>query len=784
MTSSPQKVHEFHSATSLKPLLGFWRKRVAPACNYMAEMLKTFEAQMAQIPALSGDIEDSRVLEQHSQLVNPLMAVVFPSSTWESEIAGAVTPLENRPFFYTPNFKRILMNEEGLLRGTFKQPEQDVDRFRRLRAFWFILDKIYGIGQGRSTPVIKTVSDPSTGVDRFYRILPDWQFLEVETQGEPQPLSPEDRLRILDNIDNPDMLARLIAPQQFTFRGFIVIRAVDVTESEVFLDLEKDLIDQASIFCSAGMKRLQGRLQTLLGRPELRAGMGALQGDQVWVISDEEHSEVNCIFKNSKHIPLSELKGSIWLRAVAKGQMIVIPDLSQENELCRSEREVLNAGMRSFLIAPLFYQGNIIGTFYIMSPKPNDFTAMDTMLIQPIVPLFSVALKRGMDDIHNEVQAIIKEKCTALHSSVEWRFTRAAFSHLERLHQGKPSELEPIVFKNVIPLFGQADIRGSSEARSKSIQADLTEQLKLAEDVMRWVGQVKSWPLIQQYQHRIQNRIDGLAKGMQSGAEAEIGNFLRQEVEPTFEELMRLGPRVVQAIEKYHRATDPVRGIVYKQRKAYESSVALLNDRLSAYLDHEEAEAQREFPHYFEKHKTDGVDYVIYLGASMREDGHFNSFHLQNLVLWQLLLACGMAWHTENVKAQMSVPLETCHLILYNIAPISIRFRYDEKRFDVDGAYDVRQEIIKSRLDKAMVKGGKERLTQPGRISIVYSQSQEAEVMHRHIKYLQAKNYLLRDIESVELEDLPSVRGLKALRIGVNLEAQALAQRVERVALG
>jgi hypothetical protein len=36
----------------------------------------------------------------------------------------------------------------------------------------------------------------------------------------------------------------------------------------------------------------------------------------------------------------------------------------------------------------------------------------------------------------------------------------------------------------------------------------------------------------------------------------------------------------------------------------------------------------------------------------------------------------------------------------------------------------------------------------------------------------------------LDLEDLPGVRGLKAMRVGVNLEAQALVQRVERLAVG
>jgi hypothetical protein len=165
----------------------------------------------------------------------------------------------------------------------------------------------------------------------------------------------------------------------------------------------------------------------------------------------------------------------------------------------------------------------------------------------------------------------------------------------------------------------------------------------------------------------------------------------------------------------------------------------------------------------------------------MHPQGKDNPFFLKNLMLWQMKVACGLALQTRQVRPELKVPLDTCHLILVNHAPLSIRFRYDEKRFDVDGAYDVRHEIIKSRLDKAKILGGRERLTQPDRIAIVYSRPKEGWAIRRHIEYLQSREHLLDDLETIDLEDLPGVRGLKAIRVGVNLEAAA-AQEIRRMA--
>ena len=214
-------------------------------------------------------------------------------------------------------------------------------------------------------------------------------------------------------------------------------------------------------------------------------------------------------------------------------------------------------------------------------------------------------------------------------------------------------------------------------------------------------------------------------------------------------------------------------GTIRHERKAYEDSVAALNTALSSVLEKEDAEIQETFPHYFEKRRTDGVDYMMYLGAAMTASGTLSGFHIKDMTLWQIMTACRMAREAEKVKPDLRVPLDVCHLILVNHTPLSIRFRYDEKRFDVDGAYDVRHEIIKSRLDKALVRETGERLTQPGRIALVYANPAEEKEIVQHIRFLTDLGWLETDPERLDLEDLPDVTGLKAFRVGVNLSAPA-----------
>jgi hypothetical protein len=117
--------------------------------------------------------------------------------------------------------------------------------------------------------------------------------------------------------------------------------------------------------------------------------------------------------------------------------------------------------------------------------------------------------------------------------------------------------------------------------------------------------------------------------------------------------------------------------------------------------------------------------------------------------------------------------LETTHLILVQNTPLSIRFRFDEKQFDVDGAYNIRYEIMKKRIDKAVIKGRAERLTQPGKIAIVYSQDREAAEYKRYLDFLLHAGHLTGEREELELEDLQGIQGLRALRVTVNMQRES-----------
>jgi hypothetical protein len=728
--------------------------------------------------AAAGDLSLREIKRsgRHRELIQRLMSYVFSPVFWDTEAVAAVVPFTAEPVFISPLGQRLFLNRDGSVSDRFNA--QRFDKGRVIRAYLFILQQLFDIKEDFDYPIVRVVPDPETGLDRHFKLKLDFRFVEARAKGEPRVLSDDEQAKIRKYLMEPDVLRTILPPQDYELRGFVVVQAVDITHSQLFSALERDLIDKESIASREGFLRLQQRLRTLFGRPDLIAGLAAVQDDQVLLINTGCEMTANCIFADSRHLPVAEFKGTVYERASHGTDILRVPDVLEERWPKHTAHDVIESGVRSLLIAPLIYQDRFIGTLDLGAPKPDDLGPMETMMLKQVQPLFAMAVRRALDDLDNQIQRIIKRECTAIHPTVEWRFRHAALHHLEDIRRGKASEMEPIVFRDVYPIYGISDIRGSSRERNRAIQKDLEEHLNLALRVLRYAGEAKPMAIFQELARRVAVYLERIQNGLATSDELSVVRFLRNEVESVFPHLKMFGPKVLRAIEAYESAMDPTVGGIYRLRREYEEGVALLNDRLASYVDQQEAKIQALYPHYYERHRTDGVDYLIYIGASLQENGQFNELYLKNLRLWQLKVACGLAWHSEQLKPELKVPLETTHLILLQDTPLSIRFRFDEKRFDVDGAYDVRHEIIKSRIDKAVIKGKRERLTQPGKIAVVYSQPDEMREILQHIDFLRSEGYLIGNPENVDLESLPDVEGLKALRIGINLESEAISEGI------
>lgn len=732
---------------------------------------QTLKKALEQTPIFSRPIPDPGILVEHQEIVRRLMSLVFPPVFSDSEMVAAFIPFSDQAIYASPWFRENFLDPKLKVRQGLDIDAEFLAKARRISAYLFVLETFYGIVKKLDFPIVLKLPDRTTSFERYYSLHTDFSFVRVKALSPPEPLTPEQKSIVLHHLDQPEKLMEMIPPSNFEFQGFTILRTIDVTVPEIMSALERDLIDEQALISKQGFLKIQERLRTLFQCKDLIASISALQGDRVLLLNSGSDMLNHCIFKDSSHVPITAFKDTPWEKAALGHRIVLVPDILDLPRFNEKKESLFPEFVRSLMVVPMLFEGECIGTFSLGSPQPGEMSSLDTLRASLLQPLFAMAIKKALNDLHHQVQRIIKENCTAIHPSVEWRFHKAAVNHLTALQKGQETDFESIVFKEVYSLFGTSDIRGSTRARNRAVQEDLSAQLTLALEIIESAEDSSALFILQELRQHIHRFMASVAEGPDTGAEINIIGFLQQELEPLFPHLNSMGTAIREAVTRYTEALDPDTKCIYDSRKDFEQSVTRLNRSLAEFLQKEEASIQSLIPHYFEMHRTDGIDYLIYAGQALMETGSFNRIFLKNLRLWQIRLAAGIARLSHHMAATLKTPLETAHLVLIQDTPLSIRFRYDEKRFDVDGAYDTRQEIIKSRLDKAIVKGTGERVTQPGKIAIVYSRHSEAAEIHRHIRFLVSTGHLVNALEEIELEGLLDVQGLKAIRVAVNLES-------------
>ncbi|MGB0949104.1 MAG: GAF domain-containing protein, partial [Marinirhabdus sp.] len=439
-------------------------------------------------------------------------------------------------------------------------------------------------------------------------------------------------------------------------------------------------------------------------------------------------------------------------------------DLYPENPLYP---KLLEQGVRSAIIIPMVVHDQMYGLLEIVSTTSRALNSINANKLHDMLPHFSDSVKREKEREENEVELLIQEECTSIHSSVHWKFRREAKRVLKAQKAGAQAFFSEVVFENVHPLFGQMDIKGSSQARNEATVRDLTQQLEHVKQIISQISTIEKLPIYDQLNFRVSEYLEKFNEELQVNSENQVLEFLRTEIVPLFSHLSEKGEGLKTLIKEYYNLIDMTSGLIYKHRKAYDETVMQINKRMAGIIDSKQREAQKMYPHYFERYKTDGVEHSMYVGGSISQSSPFHKIYLHNLRLWQLQVMCEMETHYYKIKEELPLDLEVASMILAFSGTLSLRFRMDEKRFDVDGTYNARYEVVKKRVDKANIKGTDERITQAGKIAVIYSQKEDEDEYLKYIRYLQQKNMLDTDEELLELEDLQGVTGLRAIRVSV-----------------
>jgi len=747
-------------------------------------MEQLLEALAAQVPSQSAEIEGLKTWKQDLERLfqflgdrRVLIAVMEPG-TFAIRYANAAfcrlagweaTPLvtqSNNGWFAEAGITLLELFEEGdvkmaeqlyrrhLLHWVFKQFYQiDLDSLR-------LLDE----------PLTASVKNPKHCEPKFIEFWFGSEQLKISRIDSKIDEFADVRLKLMPVAEleawlmQPNQLANLadrLNLDNYLVEGLLLLEGFDVTVQEQIRRLTQLLIDRNSMLRPDKFERIDRCLRslfhadgTLLLRPD---------GEQAQLLVAKDDQNLQPIVYS-----MQSLEASHFFKATAANQVWNVPDLRRECET-ECDRALRKMGTRSMLLVPLAVKSvsregcgqRILGVVGLLSDRPNQFNNIDAQHAQELIPAFIAALRQAMQqrftNIHN------------IHPAVEWRFAQEA----ERRSWGLPPET--IVFADVHPLYGISDIRGSSDERNRAIQTDLLEQFRLGLAIADDVCQTQTTHLGEQMRLDLLDYIEHLKQKVTVDMEVRAAEYLNERLEVYFDYFVQCGPTVLAAVEAYRAACDNEHNCVYSDRTRYDQMLNLIGTKLQEIWARWQEKMQQIIPHYCDIECTDGMDHMIYIGKSI--DSKFSQFHLHSLRYEQLRAICDCGRTVFRLQAECQINMELAHLVLVQNTTIDIFHNENtEKMFDVKGTRDIRYELVKKRIEKAVDQDAKERITQSGMLTVVYSTEDEWEEYQQYLRYLSREGWVEAKVQTGMVESLQGVSGLKFARVRILPETKSLAE--------
>lgn len=752
---------------SFKKLIAHYKDRLlkesdAITNNYLQSILAFVEKH----PELEHGIQLQN-FEQKEEIIKTLLSDVFPTALTLNEIKAATIPFSDFLFNKSQRFQNIL-NDANATEQFSILDHSDFDYFKM--ACGVILNQCYGYSIDLSRPMHCKIPD-ATGVLKTYRVTYNADFVEVFLKDLKHELSESTIKQLLREPENLELWYEKFPPQSYSFVGFGIISLTDVTVDNAISDLKTILMSNV-VDKIEQHDTITNIFRQILRLPALEVGFTVFNHED-GLFETMVHGDSSSFLlgdENEKHCDLALCEDSYEL-LLKSFEPLVIPDVSYYKSQIHNTFLTDNLekkGINSAVFYPIEHHNKLLGVLEIVSENAYEINSFNAKKLDSISDYLKAALIRSNQEYSNSVKALIQTECTSIHPSVQWKFEQEARRLLRSKLLNIDDSFTDLKFKDVHPLFGQIDIVGSSDARNQAVQNDLVSQLDRVYDIFAFAKAQEPLPIYDQMNHRItayKNQL--LEDGVTANTENEITSILKNEVNPLMKHIKGLTKNLQEKVQEYQLDLNEDYDVIYLNRDNYDKTVQVVNEKLARLIDKKQKDAQQIYPHFFERFKTDGVEHNMYMGNSITALDTFDQVYLSNLRLWQLQTMIEMEQQFYIYQQDLPVKIKAASMILVFGNTLSVRYRVDEKRFDVDGAYNARYEVIKKRIDKATIKNTNERITQSGKIAIIYTNETSRKEYLRYISFLQQQQLLTDHIEQLELSDVQGVVGLKAIRIEI-----------------
>lgn len=711
-------------------------------------------------PELINGLENFESFENSLKDVELIIDKIIPKPLMKYDLKAITVPFSDKFIFTTTQLKELLDNNKTRLKFDYK----NIDYNTRYKfCCYFILSKYYNVNldfnisnqlEIETKYGYKTYLGADINSD-YFRIFPSDKKFEL-TENEIDEL--------LNNYENTALWFEKMPIGSWIAKGFNIVSFFDNTTEIALSNLKSKLITYGEPFDEV-KNNIISSLKSIFRNGDLNVGLSAYLENKNTI---ESKTLFDSILDQNRFL---KLRNSVCFNNInndfTESNFYVISDLEKFLIQYPHDETLIffkENGIKSTILCPLKKGEQFLGILELTSKETQVFNRVNANILKEITPLFVESLNRYNIEFENQINAYIQTEYTSLHPSVNWKFREKAIKHLTNFSQSK--QKPQVSFQNLYPMYGEIDIRNSSIIRNQAVKIDYQNQInyliKICKELYKRSNDDKFVSHIDVLNHFL-SEIDNVDKIY---FENEMFDYITKNIHTEIPK--HVLPEEKSIIIKYLKKLDKITGLFYKERKKFDTSIQIINNLLSNNLDFYQKNAQEIFPHYYERFKTDGIDYNLYVGKSISPLLKFNYKKIEKIRLWQLKTMIKLEQLYKTIQHNIPLEMEVCSLIFTTNSTLDITFKLDEKRFDVNGYNNAKYEIIKKRISKATVKGTHERISQPGKICIVYTDDSLKDEYIEYIHKLISEKRLNNDIEYLEIDDLQGISGLLALRVSVN----------------
>jgi hypothetical protein len=757
---------------SFRPLIAFLENCWNAESRARAKLFTLVLEEFYKYPELSGAIrvEDIHHYVETLELVYTILAPLIADE--EEHLWAMSTPVSRHVFFGTDAFVKLVdsQNSAGQRSEYISEEQEQIKKRLKRTAYKLILNKYYNLSPVNSEKIIYTYPHAATGLTKYYQLKPDTRFIDINCKDSLPPLN-TDRIDLyLQNGEVTAYLEEILPLANFYLEGFTVVTLEDVTE-----DCALEIIKKALIAHSENehllFEQVQHGLKLLCGNNTIEFGLLPFLSLNNKLIFDNiqcsRSALISAAGKSDKNMASVYAAAREYLQ---NPQTRIYPVINEKERLRNPHVYALaETGIKSYAAQPVYSNQRLVGVFEVYSRAKDVHYEEILARVNNAIPLIAQLLQNSIDQFNADISSIIWEKFTAVQPKVQWKFNEVALDYYQKAHaENNGANIGTVSFQDVYPLYGMIDIRNSTIERNHALAGDIDNLLNLLHIEEKNICYLLKGDSAAGVQNEFVKWHAAISLFLNSGDSGLLNLFLQTEVIPYLRALSNSNPEANGPISWLKNILEQGGAEISGNRNRLEEAMQKINTALNKFFAAERKVLMNIYPCYFETFRTDGVEYDLYAGQSISPADDFLPEHLEAFRIWQLRSMIKAAVIAKKVLKKRDWQLSTTQLIYVNPHPINISFRNDERHFDVDGEYNIRYQIIKKRIDKVHIKDTGERLTQPGKIAVVYYNDSDVRMYLHYIKILQKERLLDEQFENVELEDLQGVYGLKAIRVTVS----------------